>query len=349
MLRTFCSVDSLSSFGWSGPPAKPPTPDPEHRLRSDAESANCVATRSQETLAHRAGLDRAYVGSGGGENATSAWTASGPWPTPSTCILANRSEAPVGGAPYAPGMASKDQVLRWARQLVQELRTGMRHRQTEYGNYWEGLNADQHGEALATATSAVEFLRRHAGERSEWYRRAREAYEGNARIADDTVRNGVRAVSDLLARWIMQIETGAETLASDAVEGARAVASTDIMEQVRQLNSDSKMHPAAAVVLAGAALEVALRSAVDELELQISSKPGISAYSSALRAAEVISKQDAKDLEQMGGLRNSAAHGELDAISRERSGLMEQQVNFFLARLGSILEAAPRDASAQPK
>jgi hypothetical protein len=40
-----------------------------------------------------------------------------------------------------------------------------------------------------------------------------------------------------------------------------------------------------------------------------------------------------KDIEQMAGLRNSASHGDLEEISRERAGLMEQQVNYLLSRL----------------
>ena len=44
-----------------------------------------------------------------------------------------------------------------------------------------------------------------------------------------------------------------------------------------------------------------------------------------------------KDVEQMAGIRNEAAHGDFDALSRERAGLMEQQVNLFLARLETLL------------
>jgi hypothetical protein len=43
--------------------------------------------------------------------------------------------------------------------------------------------------------------------------------------------------------------------------------------------------------------------------------------------------QDVKDLEQMGGIRNMAAHGQFGDLSRERAGLLQQQVNMFLRRL----------------
>jgi hypothetical protein len=36
-------------------------------------------------------------------------------------------------------------------------------------------------------------------------------------------------------------------------------------------------------------------------------------------------------------MRNDAAHGDFDALSRERAGLMEQQVKLFLGRLQAVL------------
>jgi hypothetical protein len=41
----------------------------------------------------------------------------------------------------------------------------------------------------------------------------------------------------------------------------------------------------------------------------------------------------------MGGLRNSAAHGGHGDLSRERTGMMEQQLNYFLRRLRDLVEA----------
>jgi hypothetical protein len=112
------------------------------------------------------------------------------------------------------------------------------------------------------------------------------------------------------------------------------------MEQVRALADDKGVHPAAPIVLAGAALEVALRSAIDELQLTLTERPSITAYARRLRQENMLSAQDVKDVEQMAGVRNSAAHGQFDELSRERAGLMEQQVNFFLTRLSTTLEPA---------
>jgi hypothetical protein len=110
------------------------------------------------------------------------------------------------------------------------------------------------------------------------------------------------------------------------------------MGQVRVLAEDKGVHPAAPIVLAGAALEVALRSAVDELQLTLTERASITAYARRLRQESILTAQDVKEVEQMAGVRNFAAHGNFDELSRERAGLMEQQVNFFLARLSTALE-----------
>ena len=62
-----------------------------------------------------------------------------------------------------------------------------------------------------------------------------------------------------------------------------------------------------------------------------SAKPGIDAYSKVLRGADVISKQDAKDITSWAGIRNHAAHGEWDQVSdRARIRLMLEGVNLFM-------------------
>ncbi len=83
---------------------------------------------------------------------------------------------------------------------------------------------------------------------------------------------------------------------------------------------------------------MALRSAVEEAGLVISGRASISTYAKALRAKGILTKQDIKDVEQMAGLRNQAAHGEHDSLSTERAGLMEQQVNLFLETLNAAIE-----------
>lgn len=244
-------------------------------------------------------------------------------------------------------MTSRDQVVEWARALAAELQSGMQFvsgTSDGYGGYWKSDDARDKGAHMARAASGLEFLRQYAGGDSEWLRRAKNAYESNGDRA--SMETGVHAVGEILNVWSEQVASGVVRLPADQGERLRLVASTDVMEQVRTLNEDRSIHPAAPIVLAGAALETALRAAVEQLELDIGERPGIGAYGRALRAAGVISKQDAKDIDQMAGLRNSAAHGDFDQLSRERAGLMEQQVNLFLSTLSSTLDDSTRDSEA---
>jgi hypothetical protein len=112
------------------------------------------------------------------------------------------------------------------------------------------------------------------------------------------------------------------------------------MEQVRELREERDVAPAVAIVLAGAALEVALRSAIEELDLPRPPKSSIDAYAGCLRAAGLLSVQDVKDVQQMGGLRNAAAHGNFEELDPERAEFMERQVNRFLRRLADTIASS---------
>lgn len=95
---------------------------------------------------------------------------------------------------------------------------------------------------------------------------------------------------------------------------------------------NTKFHPAAAAVLIGASLEEFLRTWVEEKELSLGdAKPGINTYSAVLRKANLISKQDSKDVTSWAGIRNHAAHGEWDEVGdRGRVRLMLDGVNLFM-------------------
>jgi hypothetical protein len=157
-------------------------------------------------------------------------------------------------------------------------------------------------------------------------------------LDEEGLGNGSRGLADILRTWADAVTSGMLVPRQVEAHGARIVASTDLMEQVGILAADKNVHPAAPIVLAGAALETALRSAVEERQLSLTEKPSITAYARLLRKEKVLSSQDMKDVEQMAGVRNSAAHGEFDVLSRERAGLMEQQVNLFLSRLAKVLD-----------
>ncbi len=160
---------------------------------------------------------------------------------------------------------------------------------------------------------------------------AREVF--NNKGEKQSMESGARAVGDVIAEWVRMVCSGHVKPRLVESFSVSAAASTDLLEQVRALNADKGVVPAAPIVLAGVALEIALRSAVEELGLTVEGRPSIDAYAKALRQADVLNKQGIKEVTQMAGLRNDAAHGHHEMLSRKGATLMEQQVNLFLARL----------------
>ena len=233
-------------------------------------------------------------------------------------------------------MESTEQIVQWAQRHAVDLTLDMTWvpKGQLYGEYWQASSPQSKSVIRARAASALAFLERFTGPDSRWARAAHEVFNNNGE--QQSMESGARAIGDIINEWIAGVRSGQVKPRIAEALGARAVASTDLMGQVRALNADQNVTPAAPIVLAGAALEIALRSAVDELRLSVSGQPGITAYARELRSADVLGKQEMKDVEQMAGVRNQAAHGEHDKLSPERAGLMEQQVNIFL----KILEEA---------
>jgi hypothetical protein len=175
------------------------------------------------------------------------------------------------------------------------------------------------------AIRGVEFLRTHAGPSSEFYRQAAAAMKTNK-----LPRVTMESVAWAVGSWVRFHRDGMIQL-SPEVE-ARVVASTDLMEQVRTLMTTKGLHPAAAVMLAGAALEEYLRSRIVELQLKPKGRPGINVYASALVAAGDLTTQEKKDIDAWAGMRNTAAHGQIDKIERGAVELMEAGINLFFQK-----------------
>jgi hypothetical protein len=225
-----------------------------------------------------------------------------------------------------------DELCEWAEQQASYLQNRLTYRPSDHGiGYWQLSDPTELGPLNARAAGALEFLRRYAGPDSEWYRLARNSFENLGQR--QSFESGVHAIGDVLRMWVEALQRGITVIQGGAVEGARRIATTEVMEQVRTLLADKGVHPAAPIVLAGAALETALRGAVAEAATDVPGKGSIASYAKALRGEDLITRQEMKDIEQMAGLRNSAAHGDFEEISRERAGMMEQQVNYLLSRL----------------
>lgn len=233
-------------------------------------------------------------------------------------------------------MVTLEQLVGWAEHHIQNLTKDMQwFSNPPYRGYWEATDAQAKGRISARATAALDFLERFTGPDSPWSQGAHRLY--NNRGDNHTMESGARAIGDVIEEWIRLVRSG--QLKPRLVGfNARDASSTDLLEQVRTLNADGRVAPAAPIVLAGATLEIALRSAIEELDLTFEGRPSISVYARTLRQAEVLNRQDMKDVEQMAGLRNDAAHGDHELLSRERSGLMEQQVNLFLNRLEQAVQ-----------
>lgn len=238
-------------------------------------------------------------------------------------------------------MLSPTDLIAWARKHAEELTLDMTSVRGEMSgtHYWVAANdPDAQPRIKARAVQALDFLQRFTGEDSQWVIQGHAIWDQEG----EQLASKARALGNVLRAWADQVEAGIVVVRQAEAQGARGIASTDLMEQVRLLNEDKSVSPAAPIVLAGAALEIALRSAIVELGLQLPLKHSINAFMGCLRTANVLSVQDIKEVEQVGGLRNLAAHGDFEALSRERAGLMEQQVNMLLRRVSNIVE--PRTA-----
>lgn len=179
-------------------------------------------------------------------------------------------------------------------------------------------------EARGLGSAGLEFLRVHAGG-SAFHSAAEESYS----LTLHRPEAGLLATAEALDAWARYAEAGLTNTVSGDVQ-ARAVASTDLMEQVQLLITDNSVHPAASVVLAGAALEEFLRAKVIANDVPIAGKPGISSYAAGLRTAGLIGAQDSKDITSWAGQRNEAAHGQFEMLSRPRAQIMIDGINLFL-------------------
>lgn len=203
------------------------------------------------------------------------------------------------------------ELVQWARQEAGRLRVGAGK-----------------GQPYRSPTAAVDFLRRHASG-SSFLEQATRFALAEGPVLTTSSHHVVASVARVLEAWAEFIESGlGDALPIEA--RIRVEAATDLLDQVQQLLDDRSMHPAAAVVVTGAALEEFLRSMYIGCIEVLPGKPGLSTYASALRKCGKISATDMKNITAWAGLRNDAAHGHFDDVSRERALLMFEGVNLFL-------------------
>jgi hypothetical protein len=180
--------------------------------------------------------------------------------------------------------------------------------------------------AKPEATAALEFLRTRAAG-SHFYQDA-DSYFSGPPTGGSTALKGVATNVEQWARFIEDGLAGA--LPSEAQ--VRVDAATDLTEQVQLLLDEPEVHPAAPVVLAGAALEEFLRSRVVATGTTISGTPGIDTYASALQAAGDLSSTELNAITAWAGQRNEAAHGRFENLSKQRAQIMVDGINLFMQK-----------------
>jgi hypothetical protein len=170
-------------------------------------------------------------------------------------------------------------------------------------------------------------MRVYAGEKSSFYKQLSEIKQAmpETRMQD--------RVKDVLNAFIRYIENGLLEGVSIQRRAQLDVVS-DFLSQAEKLLSSKEVHAAAPAVLIGASLEEFLRNWIEESGLSLGGKkPSLESYSTTLREAELITKQDVKDITSWGGLRNHAAHGEWDEVKdKHRISLMLEGVNLFMRK-----------------
>lgn len=175
-----------------------------------------------------------------------------------------------------------------------------------------------------------EFLRTYGGPKNAFL----ASFEQKDPLKQYDPANAIRSV---LESFLDYLEAGLHAEVSPERRAQLDVVS-DFLEMANTLLETAGVHPAAPAMLIGATLEEFLRTWVEAEGLTLGSrKPGIEAYSQVLRDADLITKQDGKDLTAWAGLRNHAAHGEWDEVSnKSRVTLMLEGVNLFMRKYSKL-------------
>ncbi|HXH41963.1 MAG TPA: hypothetical protein VNN08_25285 [Thermoanaerobaculia bacterium] len=186
-----------------------------------------------------------------------------------------------------------------------------------------GGDSDDGNLAEAARAQTCEFLRIYSGPNSAFLKQAEAARGYSAYV--------VTTLDAILQSFVEYLTAGLATGTSPERRAQLDVVS-DYLGQAHSLLEDDSHHPAAAAMVIGASLEEFLRTWVEAEKLSLSSaKPGIDAYMKCLRSAELITKQDVKDITSWAGIRNHAAHGDWNEVSdRGRIRLMLEGVNLFM-------------------
>lgn len=189
----------------------------------------------------------------------------------------------------------------------------------------EAIGAKDGPEYRGVSARACDFLTRFAGPKSSFTKAANDLV--------GSVPYRASSLAALLQAFITHLEVGLVEGLSPKRQAELDVVS-DFLEQANALLEAKQVHPAAPAVLIGATLEEFLRTWCEAEGISLGAKKlGLDSYAKSLREAELISKQDVKDITSWSGVRNHAAHGEWEELGdKQRIKLMLEGVNLFMRR-----------------
>jgi hypothetical protein len=179
---------------------------------------------------------------------------------------------------------------------------------------------------VGTHAEACQFLKTYAGPHNTFLE-ALKSFDP-AKLADDWAS---RKVSSIMQGYMDYVSAGLSIGISPERKAQLDVVS-DYLEMANILLGTKEVHAAAPAMIIGATLEEFLRTWVEAEGLSLGNrKPGLEAYSQVLREADLLTKQDGKDITSWAGIRNSAAHGDWnDVADKTRIKVMLEGVNLFM-------------------
>lgn len=136
-------------------------------------------------------------------------------------------------------MLTTVELVAWAGDHTTQLEADMTFRQGDYGWWWAATVPAAESKIRTRAYTALDFLDRFAGADSQRAIRGRASFDKN----EHSMETGARELGEVLRAWADQVEAGIVPIRQIDAQGARAVASSDLMEQVQKLTEDGDVHP----------------------------------------------------------------------------------------------------------
>lgn len=179
----------------------------------------------------------------------------------------------------------------------------------------------------------IQFVRTYFGTETEFYGRLevnrKDTQASNANDRWFVAKTVLEAIKNYLSNDLEVWETTSYKIKNDVV--------SDLLQQANTLLEKTDVHPAAGIILIGATLEEFLRILVDKHSLSLPpNKNSMSVYADALSKANIITKQDMKDITAWAGSRNEATHGHFEEVNdRKRAKNILEGVNLFMRKMSN--------------